>query len=101
LVDLGFAKKQQNDQKRMAQEKVHNEIIPRVVNKVTASISQAINEQIEVINKMIEDEAEKNIALQEKALADIKKSREDEAAAKAQKLTEMKIDLQTAESFIK
>ena len=101
LVDLGFAKKQQNDKRRMAQEKVHNEIIPQVVNKATASISQAINEQIEVINKMIEDEAEKNIALQEKALADIKKSREDEAAAKAQKLAEMKTDLQTAKSFIK
>ena len=101
LVDLGFAKKQQNDKRRMAQEKVHNEIIPQVVNKATASISQAINEQIEVINKMIEDEAEKNIALQEKALSDIKKSREDEIAAKAQKLAEMKTDLQTAESFIK
>ena len=101
LVDLGFAKKQQNDKRRMAQEKVHNEIIPQVVNKATASISQAINEQIEVINKMIEDEAEKNIALQEKALSDIKKSREDEIAAKAQKLAEMKTDLQTAESFLK
>ena len=101
LVDLGFAKKQQNDQRHMAQEKVHNEIIPQVVNKASSTISQAINEQIYAINKMIEDEAEKNIALQEKALADIKKNRENETTAKAIKIADMKTDLQTAESFIK
>lgn len=100
LVELGFAKKQENDRRRMAQEKVHNEIIPQVVNKAEETVSRVIREQIDKINKMIEDEAEKNIAAQEKALADIKASREEETAAKNDRLAEMQDDLKWAETLI-
>lgn len=100
LVDLGFAKKQQNERRRMAQEKVHNEIIPQVVNKAQETVSRIVHEQLESINKMIEDEAEKNIAAQERALADIRKNREMEAEAKQKRLAEIEADKERVERLI-
>ena len=100
LVELGFLKKQQNDRLRMVREKLHGELIPQIVTKTETAIHSAITEQMGEVNQMIEDEAKGQIAVQEKALADLRESREKAAAERETRLTEMRTDLDAVQKLL-
>ena len=100
LVELGFLKKQQNDRLRMVREKLHGELIPQIVTKTETAIHSAITEQMGEVNQMIEDEAKGQIAVQEKALADLRESREKAAAEREARLTEMRTDLDAVQKLL-
>lgn len=100
LVELGFLKKQQNDRLRMVREKLHGELIPQIVTKTETAIHSAITEQMGEVNQMIEDEAKGQIAVQEKALADLRESREKAAAEREARLTEMRTDLNAVQKLL-
>lgn len=100
LVELGFLKKQQNDRLRMVREKLHGELIPQIVTKTETAIHSAITEQVGEVNQMIEDEAKGQIAVQEKALADLRESREKAAAERETRLTEMRTDLDAVQKLL-
>lgn len=100
LVELGFLKKQQNDRLRMVREKLHGELIPQIVTKTETAIHSAITEQVGEVNQMIEDEAKGQIAVQEKALADLRESREKAAAKCEARLTEMRTDLDAVQKLL-
>lgn len=100
LVELGFLKKQQNDRLRMVREKLHGELIPQIVDKTKTAIHSAITEQVGEVNQMIEDEAKGQIAVQEKALADLRESREKAAAEREARLTEMRTDLDAVQKLL-
>ena len=100
LVELGFLKKQQNERLQMVREKLHGELIPQIVTKTETAIHSAITEQMGEVNQMIEDEAKGQIAVQEKALADLRESREKAAAEREARLTEMRIDLDALQKLL-
>jgi len=100
LVELGFLKKQQNDRLRMVREKLHGELIPQIVTKTETAIHSAITEQMGEVNQMIEDEAKGQLAVQEKALADLRESREKAAAEREAHLTEMRADLDAVQKLL-
>ena len=100
LVELGFLKKQQNDRLRMVREKLHGELIPQIVTKTETAIHSAITEQMGEVNQMIEDEAKGQLAVQEKALAALRESREKAAAEREAHLTEMRADLDAVQKLL-
>ena len=100
LVELGFLKKQQNERLQMVREKLHGELIPQIVAKTETAIHSAITEQMSEVNQMIEDEAKGQIAVQEKALADLRESREKAAAERETRLTEMRTDLDAIQKLL-
>ena len=100
LVEIGFMKKRQEEQRQIAREKVYNEIIPQVLNKAGEAVNRAIVEQMDKINAMIEAEAEKQIETQEKALADIIKNIDLESNARNEKLSEIRTDLAMIEKLV-
>ena len=61
--------------------------------------SSAITAQMAEIDAMIGAEAESRIAAQEKALADLRESREKAAAEREARLAEMKEDLAAVQSI--
>lgn len=61
--------------------------------------SSAITAQMKEIDAMIGAKAESRIAVQEKALADLRESREKAAAEREARLAEMKEDLAAMQSI--
>ena len=61
--------------------------------------SSAVTAQMKEIDAMISAEAESRIAVQEKALADLRESREKAAAERETRLAEMKEDLAAMQSI--
>ena len=100
LVELGFLKKQQNERLQMVREKLRGELIPQIVGKTEDAIRSAITEQMGEINQMIENEAKGKIAVQEKALADLRESREKAAVEREARLGEMRTDLAAVQKLL-
>ena len=63
-------------------------------------IRDGLTQQVSDINQMIEDEAKGQIAVQEKALADLRESREKAAAEREARLTEMRTDLDAVQKLL-
>ena len=99
VADIFFAKKQQNEKRRMAREKVC-EIIPSVTEKAVSVVGEKIREQVDNIGAQIDEDVSQKIATQEKALADLKKRHAEETADKEKRLAEMKSDLETAKKLM-
>lgn len=89
-----------NEQLVQVRRKVHGEIIPQIIEQVGESLRQNIYAQIESVNARLEEEAEKIIDDQEKALAELTKNLELETAAKQNKLNDMIADLNAISKFI-
>lgn len=99
VADIFFAKKQQNEKRRMAREKVC-EIIPSVTEKAVSIVCEKIREQVDNIGAQIDEDVSQKIAMQEKALADLKERHAEETADKDKRLAEMKSDLATAKQIM-
>ena len=99
VADIFFAKKQQNEKRRMAREKVC-EIIPSVTEKAVSIVCEKIREQVDNIGAQIDEDVSQKIATQEKALADLKERHAEETADKEKRLAEMKSDLETAKKLM-
>ena len=99
VADIFFAKKQQNEKRRMAREKVC-EIIPSVTEKAVSVVGEKIREQVDNIGAQIDEDVSQKIAMQEKALADLKERHAEETADKEKRLAEMKSDLETAKKLM-
>ncbi|MDY4484772.1 MAG: dynamin family protein [Anaerovibrio sp.] len=99
VADIFFAKKQQNEKRRMAREKVC-EIIPSVTEKAVSIVCEKIREQVDNIGAKIDEDVSQKIAMQEKALADLKERHAEETADKEKRLAEMKSDLATAKQIM-
>ena len=99
VADVFFAKKQQNEKRRMAREKVY-EIIPSVTEKAVSVVGEKIREQVDHIGAQIDEDVAQKIATQEKALADLKERHAEEIADKEKRLAEMKSDLTTAKQIM-
>ena len=99
VADIFFAKKQQNEKRRMAREKVC-EIIPSVTEKAVSVVGEKIREQVDNIGAQIDEDVSQKIAMQEKALADLKERHAEETADKEKRLAEMKSDLATAKQIM-
>ena len=99
VADIFFAKKQQNEKRRMAREKVC-EIIPSVTEKAVSVVGEKIREQVDNIGAQIDEDVSQKIATQEKALADLKERHAEETADKEKRLAEMKSDLETAKKLM-
>lgn len=93
VVDIGFMKKQQAEQRRIAHEKIHNELIPSVVEKAMESVRAVLDEQVAAINEEIRTEVNAQVAAEEKALADLKQRSDSEKAERAQALAALQSDL--------
>jgi hypothetical protein len=89
-----------NEQLVQVRRKVHGEIIPQIIEQVGESLRQNIYAQIESVNARLEEEAEKIIGDQEKALAELTKNLELETVAKQNKLNDMTADLNAISKFI-
>ena len=92
VADIFFAKKQQNEKRRMAREKV-SEMIPMITEKAVSVVGEKIREQVDNISSQIDEDVAQKIATQEKALADLKERHAEETADKEKRLAEMKSDL--------
>lgn len=99
VADIFFAKKQQNEKRRMAREKVC-EIIPSVTEKAVSVVGEKIREQVDNIGAQIDEDVSQKIATQEKALADLKERHAEETVDKEKRLAEMKSDLATAKQIM-
>ena len=99
IVDIFFAKKQQNEKRLAAREKV-SEIISTVTSKAAVVVGEKIREQVDNISVKIDEDIERKIATQEKALADLKERHAEEIADTEKRLTEMKSDLKAANEIL-
>lgn len=93
FVEFGFMKKQQDERRHIAHEKIQNELIPQVVEKTMTSVRSVLGEQVAQINEQIRDEVQKQVAAEEKALADLKQRSDSEKAERAQALAALQSDL--------
>lgn len=101
LVELGFMKKKQDEQKQIAHEKIHGEVIPQVVNKAMEAVRETIQREVQKINRKIGEEIQGQLSAQEKALLDIKAEREAEMAASEEKIAAMTQDLAEVRRLIR
>ena len=93
FVEFGFMKKQQDERRHIAHEKIQNELIPQVVEKTMTSVRSVLGEQVAQINEQIREEVQKQVAAEEKALADLKQRSDSEKAERAQTLAALQSDL--------
>ena len=100
FVDNNFAKRQQDVQRQQAQSKILNEVIPQVVSQAGEAVSEAIYGQVDHVHQVMEQEAQNQIEIQEKALANTMKARESEDSEREKKISEMKADLGIVETFL-
>lgn len=101
LVELGFMKKRENEQRQLAQEKIQGEIIPQVTNKAMEAIRTTIQREVSEINRKIAEEAKSQVAMQEKALADIKEQFATEQSEKQERIKVMQTDLEDVRSLMR
>lgn len=89
-----------NEQLMQVRRKVHSEIIPQIVEQVGESLSQNIYAQIDNVNARLDEEANKIIDDQEKALAELTKNFELETLDKKKRLDDLTADLNAISKFI-
>lgn len=80
IISFFSRKKVQEERRQKVHEQLHDVIIPQIVTETEGVIRDGLTQQVSDINQMIEDEAKGQIAVQEKALADLRESREKAAA---------------------
>ena len=93
FVEFGFMKKQQDERRHIAHEKIQNELIPQVVEKTMTSVRSVLGGQVAQINEQIREEVQKQVGAEEKALADLKQRSASEKAERAQALAALQSDL--------
>lgn len=99
-VEVGFMKKQQNDKRNLAHQKIYGELIPQVTNKATEKVRTTLLSQVDTINEEIGKTVQQQVEAQEKALEDIKKRYSEEQEQKNQTIQDMKADLAVVQEMI-
>lgn len=94
VVEMFFDKKQKEEKRRIAQEKVRGEIIPSVSQKAIESTASVIQDYIEEINKSIEKNITIEKEVKEKALADLRIQKALKKEEQESILTELTNDLE-------
>ena len=92
-VELGFVKKQQNDKRKLAHQKIYGEVIPQVTNKTIEQVRSTLTSQVDTINQEIDKSVQHQVEAQEKALEDIKKRYSEEQEQKQWAIQDMQVDL--------
>lgn len=92
-VELGFVKKQQNDKRKLAHQKIYGEVIPQVTNKAIEQVRATLLSQVDTINQEIDKTVQHQVEAQEKALEDIKMRYSEEQEQKQRAIQDMQIDL--------
>lgn len=100
IISFFSRKKVQEERRQKVHEQLHDVIIPQIVTETEGVIRDGLMQQVSDINQMIEDEAKGQIAVQEKALADLRESREKAAAEREARLTEMRTDLDAVQKLL-
>ena len=100
IISFFSRKKVQEERRQKVHEQLHDVIIPQIVTETEGVIRDGLTQQVSDINQMIEDEAKGQIAVQEKALADLRESREKAAAEREARLTEMRTDLDAVQKLL-
>lgn len=93
LVDNFFMQKHQEEKKRLAEAKIRNEVIPRVLEQASSSVRDALNSQLSEINEEVGKEAQAQVDAEEKALSDLRLKNANEKANRAESIDAMKKDL--------
>lgn len=99
-VELGFIKKQQNDKRNLAHQKIYGELIPQVTNKATEKVRTTLLSQVDTINEEIGKTVQQQVEAQEKALEDIKKRYSEEQEQKNQTIQAMQADLAVVQGMV-
>ena len=99
-VELGFIKKQQNDKRSLAHQKIYGELIPQVTNKATEKVRTTLLSQVDIINEEIGKTVQQQVEAQEKALEDIKKRYSEEQEQKNQSIQDMQADLAVVQEMV-
>ena len=99
-VELGFIKKQQNDKRSLAHQKIYGELIPQVTNKATEKVRTTLLSQVDTINEEIGKTVQQQVEAQEKALEDIKKRYSEEQEQKNQSIQDMQADLAVVQEMV-
>lgn len=99
-VEFGFIKKQQNDKRNLAHQKIYGELIPQVTNKATEKVRTTLLSQVDTINEEIGKTVQQQVEAQEKALEDIKKRYSEEQEQKNQTIQDMKADLAVVQEMV-
>lgn len=99
-VELGFIKKQQNDKRNLAHQKIYGELIPQVTNKATEKVRTTLLSQVDTINEEIGKTVQQQVEAQEKALEDIKKRYSEEQEQKNQTIQDMQADLAVVQEMV-
>lgn len=92
-VEFGFVKKQQNDKRKLAHQKIYGEVIPQVINKAIEQVRATLTSQVDTINQEIDKTVQHQVEAQEKALEDIKKRYSEEQEQEQQAIQDMQVDL--------
>ena len=100
IISFFSRKKVQEERRQKVHEQLHDVIIPQIVTETEGVIRDGLTQQVSDINQMVEDEAKGQIAVQEKALADLRESREKAAAEREARLTEMRTDLDAVQKLL-
>ena len=90
---MGFVKKQQNDKRKLAHQKIYGEVIPQVTNKAIEQVRATLTSQVDTINQEIDKTVQHQVEAQEKALEDIKKRYSEEQEQEQQAIQDMQVDL--------
>ena len=93
LLDGLLMKKHQDEKKRLAEAKIRNEVIPRVLEQASSSVRDALNSQLSEINEEVGKEAQAQVDAEEKALSDLRLKNANEKANRAESIDAMKKDL--------
>ena len=93
LLDGLLMKKHQDEKKRLAEAKIRNEVIPRVLEHASSSVRDALNSQLSEINEEVGKEAQAQVDAEEKALSDLRLKNANEKANRAESIDAMKKDL--------
>ena len=97
---MGFIKKQQNDKRSLAHQKIYGELIPQVTNKATEKVRTTLLSQVDTINEEIGKTVQQQVEAQEKALEDIKKRYSEEQEQKNQSIQDMQADLAVVQEMV-
>ena len=100
LVELGFMKKRENEQRQLAQEKIQGEVIPQVTNRAMEAVRATIQREVSEINRKIAEEAKGQVTVQEKALVDIKEKFAAEQSEKQERIKAMQTDLENVRKLM-
>jgi len=100
LVEIGFLKKRENEQRELAQAKIHGELIPQVVGKTMETVQAIIRREVQEVNRRIGDEADEQVAMQEKALAELKAQFASEQAERQERIAAMECDLKVTRQIM-